>query len=73
MKMGGDFIREQNIARGGEPDHACMPGCLIRCSNVYADADGNEIASPIEYENTGLAGYQLRHQGARRPGKLETP
>ncbi|MYH69387.1 MAG: aldehyde ferredoxin oxidoreductase, partial [Gammaproteobacteria bacterium] len=26
MKMGGDFIREQNIARGGEQDHACMPG-----------------------------------------------
>lgn len=56
MKMGGDFIREQNIARGGEQDHACMPGCLIRCSNVYADADGNEIVSPVEYETLGLLG-----------------
>jgi len=56
MKMGGDFIREQNIARGGDPSHACMPGCLIQCSNVYADAEGNEIVSPVEYETLGLLG-----------------
>ena len=56
LKMGGDFIREQNLARGGEPSHACMPGCLIKCSNVYADADGNEIVSPVEYETIGLMG-----------------
>lgn len=56
MKMGGDFIRAQNIERGGEPSHACMPGCLIECSNVYADADGDEIVSPVEYETLGLMG-----------------
>ena len=56
LKMGGDFIREQNLARGGETSHACMPGCMIECSNVYADADGNEIASPVEYETLGLMG-----------------
>jgi len=56
LKMGGDFIREQNMERGGEPAHACMPGCLIECSNVYADAEGNEIVSPVEYETLGLMG-----------------
>jgi aldehyde:ferredoxin oxidoreductase len=56
LKMGGDFIREQNLARGGETSHACMPGCLIKCSNVYADKDGNEIVSPVEYETIGLMG-----------------
>lgn len=56
LKMGGDFIREQNIERGGDPSHACMPGCLIKCSNVYADADGKEIVSPVEYETIGLMG-----------------
>ncbi len=56
MKMGGDFIREQNLARGGTTSHACMPGCMIECSNVYADADGNEIVSPVEYETLGLMG-----------------
>ncbi len=33
-----------------------MPGCLIECSNVYADADGKEIVSPVEYETLGLMG-----------------
>ncbi|MEK9673071.1 MAG: aldehyde ferredoxin oxidoreductase C-terminal domain-containing protein [Rhodospirillaceae bacterium] len=56
LKIGGDFIREQNIARGGEPTHACMPGCLIRCSNVYHDEDGKELVAPIEYETIGLMG-----------------
>ena len=56
LKMGGDFIRAQNLERGGETSHACMPGCLIECSNVYADADGKEIVSPVEYETLGLMG-----------------
>jgi aldehyde:ferredoxin oxidoreductase len=55
-KMGGDFIREQNLERGGETTHACMPGCQIQCSNVYADKDGNELVSPLEYETIGLLG-----------------
>ncbi len=56
LKMGGDFIREQNLERGGETTHACMPGCLIKCSNVYADKDGNELVSPLEYETICLLG-----------------
>ena len=56
LKMGGDFIRDQNISRGGDPTHACMPGCMIKCSNVYADNDGNEVVSPLEYETIGLLG-----------------
>ncbi len=67
MKMGGDFIREQNLARGGEHEHACMPGCLIQCSNVYADADGNEVVSPVEYETLGLLGTNC---GIKEPDDL---
>jgi len=40
----------------GKHSHACMPGCLIKCSNVFADKDGNTIVSPIEYETIGLLG-----------------
>ena len=54
--LGGDYIRERNLSRGGETTHACMPGCMIRCSNVYADEDGNEMVSPMEYETLGLVG-----------------
>ena len=56
MRMGGDFIRKLQLARGGQTAHACMPGCMIECSNVYVDKDGKEIASPIEYETLGLMG-----------------
>jgi len=33
-----------------------MPGCMIKCSNIYADKDGNELVSPLEYETIGLLG-----------------
>ncbi|HEV8472828.1 MAG TPA: aldehyde ferredoxin oxidoreductase C-terminal domain-containing protein [Methylomirabilota bacterium] len=56
FKMGGDFIAPLNTSRGGEQTHACMPGCVIQCSNVYVDASGKEIVSPVEYETLGLLG-----------------
>jgi len=56
FRMGGDALREQNIERGGTQTHACMPGCIIQCSNVYADKDGKEVVSPVEYETIGLLG-----------------
>jgi aldehyde:ferredoxin oxidoreductase len=56
MKMGGDYIHDQNQARGGMVSHACMPGCLIKCSNIYVDSEGKEVVSPLEYETIGLMG-----------------
>ena len=56
FRMGGDFIRELNSSRGGETEHACMPRCLIKCSNVYVDNEGKEIVSPMEYETICLLG-----------------
>ena len=56
MRLGGNYIRDLNLERGGETTHACMPGCQIQCSNVYADKDGNEMCSPVEYETLGLMG-----------------
>ena len=56
FKMGGDYISQLNVSRGGEHTHACMPGCIIQCSNVYHDAAGKEVVSPVEYETLGLLG-----------------
>ncbi|MBT6094380.1 MAG: aldehyde ferredoxin oxidoreductase [Rhodospirillaceae bacterium] len=67
MKMGGDFIREQNLERGGDTTHACMPGCMIQCSNIYVDKDGKEIVSPLEYETIGLLGTNC---GLKEPDEL---
>lgn len=67
FKMGGDFIRPQNVERGGKHTHACMPGCVIQCSNVYADENGEEIVSPVEYETLGLLGTNC---GISEPDEL---
>ncbi|MBT5839079.1 MAG: aldehyde ferredoxin oxidoreductase [Rhodospirillaceae bacterium] len=56
LKIGGTYIRELTLERGGETTHACMPGCQIQCSNVYVDAKGEELCSPLEYETLGLLG-----------------
>ncbi|SFN05738.1 aldehyde ferredoxin oxidoreductase C-terminal domain-containing protein [Thermodesulforhabdus norvegica] len=48
-KRGGD-------ARKGTP---CVKGCVIRCSNVFADAAGKEIVASIQYENIALLGSNL--------------
>ncbi|MBM3220097.1 MAG: aldehyde ferredoxin oxidoreductase [Candidatus Rokubacteria bacterium] len=56
FKMGGEYIVPLNNGRGGEMTHACMPGCVIQCSNVYVDAAGKEVVSPVEYETLGLLG-----------------
>jgi len=56
FKLGGDYVRELNMSRGGNPSHACMPGCMIECSNVYVDDKGKELVSPLEYETLGLMG-----------------
>jgi aldehyde:ferredoxin oxidoreductase len=56
FKLGAEFIGPLNTSRGGEQTHACMPGCVIQCSNVYHDANGKEVVSPVEYETLGLLG-----------------
>lgn len=65
--MGGDHIHERNTGRGGDPSHACMPGCLIKCSNVYMNKDGQEVVSPLEYETIGLLGTNC---GLRDPDEV---
>jgi aldehyde:ferredoxin oxidoreductase len=56
FKMGAEYIGDLNRSRGGSQTHACMPGCVIQCSNVYFDEKGQEVVSPVEYETLGLLG-----------------
>jgi aldehyde:ferredoxin oxidoreductase len=61
-RVSGEFLRDELLERGGKANttHACMAGCTIRCSNVYANKDGREeIVSPLEYETIGLMGTNL--------------
>src|SRR5574341_188635 len=67
FKMGAEYIGQLNTSRGGEQTHACMPGCVIQCSNVYHDASGKELVSPVEYETLGLLGSNC---GISEPDEL---
>lgn len=58
-KISGEAIHDLNLARGGEVAHACMPGCIIRCSNVYVGPNGETLVTPLEYETIGLMGSNL--------------
>jgi aldehyde:ferredoxin oxidoreductase len=60
-EISAETMRDQLLERGGESNttHACMAGCAIRCSNVYADGKGKGIVSPLEYETIGLMGSNL--------------
>lgn len=59
--IGGEVMRETILRRAGEgdPAHACMAGCVIRCSNIFAGEDGKSLVSPLEYETIGLMGSNL--------------
>lgn len=60
-EISGEYMRDLLLQRGGEssPTHACLPGCTIRCSNIYGNQDGKAIVAPLEYETIGLMGSNL--------------
>jgi len=51
-------FNQKNQERGGRLD-PCMPGCLVGCSVIYHDADGNHLTSSFEYETIALMGTNL--------------
>lgn len=58
----GDKISGETMAGlmaqrpNSQPAHRCMVGCVVNCSQVYTDADGNYLTSGLEYETLGLLG-----------------
>src|SRR6185369_12082962 len=49
-KISGETMRETIIKRGGKPKHGCHAGCIIQCSQVYCDEEGEYVTSGFEYE-----------------------
>ncbi len=49
-KISGEAFAELETKRGGNPTHGCHKGCVIRCSGIYVDKDGNYITKQPEYE-----------------------
>ena len=57
--ISGETLHELNRSRNGEVSHACMAGCIIKCSNIYHGSDGEVIVTPLEYETIGMMGSNL--------------
>jgi len=59
-EIGGEHMYDIITSRpNGIPTESCLPGCVIRCSNVYVDEEGNYITSGLEYETIALNGSNL--------------
>jgi aldehyde:ferredoxin oxidoreductase len=54
--VSGETMYDNIVARGGQPSHNCSPGCVIKCSQVYNDKDGNYVTSGFEYETIWALG-----------------
>ena len=54
--ISGETERETIVARGGNPKHPCHPGCVIACSSIYLDKDGNYVSKGPEYETVWAHG-----------------
>ncbi|MFX1596873.1 MAG: aldehyde ferredoxin oxidoreductase N-terminal domain-containing protein, partial [Promethearchaeota archaeon] len=49
-KISGELLHELVMKRGGKKRLACSPTCVIKCSNLIVDDNGNHITSSFEYE-----------------------
>ena len=49
-KLSGEAQAELEIKRGGSATHGCHRGCVIQCSGIYNDKDGNYVTKQPEYE-----------------------
>ncbi|MFX1500584.1 MAG: aldehyde ferredoxin oxidoreductase C-terminal domain-containing protein [Promethearchaeota archaeon] len=57
--ISGERLHELVVARGGKKRLACSPTCVIKCSNLIVDEQGNHITSSLEYETMALNGTNL--------------
>ena len=56
-KISGEHMAEVLSKRpNAKTKHRCMNGCILNCSNVYTDDQGEVITSGLEYETLGLVG-----------------
>jgi aldehyde:ferredoxin oxidoreductase len=55
-QISGETMHDLIVERGGKPTHGCHAGCVIKCSQVYNDLQGNYKTSGMEYESIWAMG-----------------
>ena len=56
QKISGEALANTIKERGGQTGHVGCSQCIIRCSNVFNDKDGNYVSSSVEYETVWSMG-----------------
>ncbi len=54
--ISGETYADIETKRGGKPTHGCHKGCVIQCSGIYNDKDGNFLTKQPEYETVWAHG-----------------
>ncbi len=54
--ISGEKMAEMIKARGGKTRHGCHAGCVMQCSQVFVDPEGNYVTSGFEYETIWAMG-----------------
>jgi len=55
-QISGERLVELQKKRKGKTGYACTPGCVIKCSNIFNDENGEYLTSGLEYETIALNG-----------------
>jgi aldehyde:ferredoxin oxidoreductase len=55
-KISGETQAALEEKRGGNPTHGCHRGCVIKCSGIFVDKDGNYVSKQPEYETVWAHG-----------------
>lgn len=59
-KISGETMYDNIKERGGNPSHGCHPGCVMRCSQLYHDKNGEYLTGGFEYETIWAFGSHCK-------------
>ncbi|MFW9876405.1 MAG: aldehyde ferredoxin oxidoreductase C-terminal domain-containing protein [Candidatus Thorarchaeota archaeon] len=59
IEISGERLHDLVTARNGRKRVPCSPTCVIKCSNIFLDENGNHITSSLEYETIFANGSNL--------------
>jgi aldehyde:ferredoxin oxidoreductase len=58
-RVNAERLKALVAQRKGNMGHACMKGCVVRCSNIFNDQQGRYLTSGLEYETIAMMGPNL--------------